>query len=265
MNRRLSIFLVCARMGFKGALQDKILILGSFLIYATLLVLYGGVVKMIPDADLAPYGLTHAQMIWYLGTTEFILFTSASWGFKEVQASFQSEEAYLGILRPASYAFVRFSFWSGASLVWTILLFPLYFVFMGWLAGSYVMSLWHVLGVLVSMPLASLMMNCGCYIVGASCLWFVQAEPAFWIWQKAIFLLGAMLWPLMFYPLWAQGVIWALPFHGILTHGGNWTLDMPVQTYVWGFVNQIVWSIIFLFALRAFDRVVLRRVQSGEV
>ncbi|HBM91269.1 MAG TPA: hypothetical protein DD400_05295 [Rhodospirillaceae bacterium] len=264
MRRKWELFLASSRMGFKNVLADKILIAGSFLIYAMIVILYGGLIKLIPDADLAVYGFSHAQMIWYIGTTEFILFTSSSWSFKEVQGDFTSGEAHLRILRPASYAFVRFSFWSGESLARVVILFPLYFILIGWFSGEFVLSWIGFLGLLLSMPLAALMMNCGAYIIGASCLWFVQSEPAAWIWQKSIFLLGAMLWPLVFYPVWAQNIVWMLPFHGILAHGGNWALDLPMQTYVFGFINQIIWAVLSLWGLRRFDRLVLRRVQSGE-
>jgi ABC-2 type transport system permease protein len=264
MKHRLSVFLLCARMGFRHMAGNKLVIFGSFLIYAVIMLMYAGVIKLIPDADLAPFGFSHAQMIWYLGTTEFLLFSSNSWSFKEVQSSFQSGEAYLGMLRPTPLAFVRFSFWTGESFLYALILFPLYFCFMGVLSGVFVMEGWHVLGLWLSMPMASVMMNSSFYIIGASCLWFVQAEPAFWIWQKLIFLLGALLWPLFFYPHWAQEILQFLPFYGILAHGGNWTLDLPAATYAFGFLNQAVWAILFLLFLRWFDRVILRRVQKGE-
>lgn len=264
MSRRLNIFLACAHMGLRHALADKFMILGSFLIYAVIMVLYAGVIKMIPPADIVSTNLTHAQMIWYLGTTEMILFTGAAWAYKEVQAAFHSQQAHLLLIRPASYAFVRFSFWTGESVVRVLIYVPLYFVFMWVLSGEIVLTRLGLLGVLISIPLGTVLMNCASYMIGASCLWLRQSDPVFWIWQKCIFLLGAMLWPLVFYPDWLQNIVWFLPFHGMLAQGANWTLDLPMQTYAQGFLNQFVWALIFLWALRCFDRRVLKRIQNRE-
>ncbi len=57
-----------------------------------------------------------------------------------------------------------------------------------------------MLGLLVSAGLASPLLSASFFMLGASCLWVRQAEPVFWIWQKSMFLLGGLLWPLALYP-----------------------------------------------------------------
>ena len=256
--------MACSYMGARNALADKIMLLGSFVVYLAIVVIYAGVLRMVPLDDIAPYHLTHAKMIWYLGTTEMILFLGSSWAFKEVQNAFLSYDAHLSLLRPVSYAFTRFSFWAGDSFVRALVFVPCYYLLMWWLSGELVMSASATLGMLLSLPLGVVMMNAASYMVGAACLWVSYSDPVFWVWHKLIFLLSAMLWPLLFYPVWLQDIIWFLPFPGILAHGGNWTLDLSPHSYWVGFLNQIIWSVLMMLILRFFDRLVMQRIQMGE-
>jgi len=262
-SHALSLFATCTRMGFKHIVADKITMFGSYLVYAALMLLYAGVIRLIPDADLAPYGYTHNQMIWYIGTAEFIVFCGTEWWFKELQNDVTSEQIHLSLLRPVSSAFLRVSIWFGEAIARTLFLIPFYLLIMTVLADGYMPSLTEFAGVFSSIPLAAMMMACGAYMVGGSCLWFVQAEPAYWIWQKCIFLLGAMMWPMAFYPDWAQAFMWMTPFPGILANGSNWVLDLGGWVHVLGFVHQALWAIAFLFLLRRFDRKVLRYIQES--
>ncbi|HAX91269.1 MAG TPA: hypothetical protein DCY07_03550 [Rhodospirillaceae bacterium] len=258
------VFRAGVALGIKQAWQEKITILGSLIIYGTIMLLYGGVIKMIPDADLAKHGYSHSQMIWYLAITEYVLFICASWGFKEVQNDFQSEQIYLSLLRPYRASLVRISVWAGEALVRAAGMFVPVMLFITWLAGGLQMSALQVIGMLLSIPLSAVMMLAGLYIIGASCLWFVQSEPAYWIWNKSIFLLGALLWPMAYYPVMMQNIMWSTPFPAILAQAGEWALDPSLTRILLGFVHQLFWCLVAVFVLRWFDGVVLRKIQSGE-
>lgn len=238
--------------------------LGSYLIYIPIVVLYSGVLKQIPMADIAPHGLTHAQMIWYLATTEYLLFTISSWGFKDFQNEYKSGEIQLALLRPYPDSFLRLSMWAGTSVFRGLLLFPVYVGSAFLCAGSIEMSFLHFLGLLASMPMAIFIMQIGIYFVGASCLWFVQSEPAYWLWQKSNFLLGAMLWPMLIYPDWAQSIMWFLPFSSLLAFAGEWTLDLSPLRYAAHFAHQALWAVLFFFALRKLDNAIIHHLQRGN-
>lgn len=254
-------FLFSARMGFGQAFRNWILMLGSFLTYGMIMVLYAGVIRNIPVADLTRFPFGASEMIWYLGTAEFLVFSTPSWCFKELQNDIESGRIHLAALRPVSSAIVRTGFWAGESAARVGVLFVPYLAFMFVLTGTFGLTPLHVAGLLASLPLVVLLMVCGWYFVGASCFWFVQSEPAFWVWQKCVFLLGAMLWPLSFYPVWLQGVAWASPFPAMLAAGAQWTLAAPLRLYALAFFHQIIWAIVFLFLLRLFDRRILRHIQ----
>ncbi|MDD3182129.1 MAG: hypothetical protein PHD48_04915 [Alphaproteobacteria bacterium] len=259
----LAVFKHCVAIGFRQTIAQKVHLIGVMVMYTAIMVIYSGMIRMIPDSDLAPFALTHVQMIWYLGTTEFVLFSCSSWGMKEVQNDFLSGQADLALLRPVSDSFLRISDWAGQSLARVLLLLIPYFLLILFLAGEATMSIGHFLGLVLSMPCAAFMMLCATYMIGASCLWFVQSEPASWIWQKAIFLFGAMLWPVVFYPVWLRSFVWFTPFPGILMLAGNWTLHMGLASYLLGFVHQILWSFVFYKAVVFVDRAILKRIQTG--
>ncbi len=265
LRHALSVSFLCARMGFRQSLRDWILIFGSFLVYTAIMLLYAGVIHMIPDADLARFPFGQKEMIWYLGTAEYILFAAPHWCFTELQNDILSGQIHSAVLRPVSAALVRVSFWIGDSAARAAALFVPYFLLVSALAGGNVFSPAGLLGLWASMPLAIGIGACGWYFVGASCLWFIQAEPAYWVWQKAAFLLGAMLWPLSFYPGWLQVIAWASPFPSMLAIGARWTLETPASIHLAAFAHQIFWAAVFLFLLRLFDRKILRHLQETGV
>lgn len=257
------VFWVCAKMGFKQALVQPLLIFGSFLTYGVIMLLYAGIIRMIPEADLARFGFGHDEMIWYLGTTEFVLFAVPSWLFKELQNDITGGQLHLAMLRPVSNAVIKMAVWLGEGAVRVLAFFPFYFLLMFYLTGGkVVLSLPHLLGLAASIPLSALIAVAGWYVIGSSCLWFVQAEPAAWVWQKAIFLFGAMLWPMAFYPLWLQIICWATPFPAILAIAGRWTLEADAWLYVAAFAHQIFWAGAMIGLALLLERKVLRHLQE---
>ncbi len=255
-------FFFCAGKGFKQSFRDRILMFGSFLTYGAIMLLYAGVIKNIPAADLARFSFGAADMIWYLGTAEFMVFMTPSWCFKELQNDIVLGQIHLAALRPISPALIRIGTWAGEAAARAVVLFFPYLALMAVLTGTFPFSVFSMLGLLASLPLAILLIVCGWYFVGATCFWFIQSEPAFWVWQKCMFLLGAMLWPLSFYPAWLQTVSWASPFPAMVSIGARWTLAGPWAVYAFAFLHQIVWVFVFLAFLRFYERKILRHIQE---
>ena len=261
----LSVINVAVRMGFKRSFANKEFILGSFITYTLLMVIYTYAIRMFPEARVADFGFTHQQMIWYLATAELFAFLGSGWSYKELQNDVASGHLLPSLVRPSSFMLVRGGIWFGESLVRIFFLFPFYIALMSFLADGFIMRWGDVVTVILAMPLAIFMMNCAAYAVGLSCLWIMQSEPAYWLWEKSMFLLGAMLWPLAFYPDWLQILCWLTPFPSLLAIGGKAALMPDWQTNLLAAGHQILWAGIFLFFMRWLDRKTLSRIQSGEV
>lgn len=251
-------------LGFQQVFADKILLLGGFLIYSVIMILYGGVINMIPPEDIAPYGLTNANMIWYLATTELVLFCSVNWVYKDVQQDINSEKIHLSLIKPFPSALIQVAIWYGEACARLVIYFPAYFVFMTLYAGGFTMPLDHVIGLLFSFPIGAFLLMAGSYMVGASCLWVIQSEVSFFIWQKLVFLLGAMMWPLIVYPDWAQTLAWLSPFPAVLAASGSWVLNETIWMRLGIAAHQVLWGVLFFVLLLWYDKRVLQKIQKGE-
>lgn len=262
LRHDLSTFVFCVRKGIKQSFGNWVLMLGSLLTYGTIMLLYAGVIHMIPAADLARFSFGASDMIWYLGTAEYLVFSTPSWYFKELQTDIESGRIHLDLLRPVSPALVRTGFWTGEALARAVVLFLPYLAMITLLSGGFALTPLRLLGLFASMPVLVLLLAIGWYFVGASCFWFVQAEPAFWVWQKCVFLLGAMLWPLSFYPGWLQHLAWATPFPAMMAIGARWALGATAKVHILAFAHQFFWLGVFLLLLIAYERKILRHIQK---
>jgi len=253
----------CARMGFKKTLRDWITLLGSFLTYTTIMLLYAGVIHMIPAADLAKFSFGQKEMVWYLGTAEFILFAVPSWYFRELQNDIQSGAIDLATVRPVSGAFICIAVWCGECVGRCLVFAPPYLFLITLLAGDFGFSPLRLMGLAFSLPLGIFINAAAWYIVGGTCLWIKQAEPLAWIWQKSIFLFGAMLWPLSFYPFGLQVASWMTPAPAILAIGSRWALGAKPEVYAWAFFHQIVWVLLGVFFVKRFEGRIVRKIQES--
>ena len=95
-----TVFAEAARLGLKHTFSERLLLAGSFLVYASIMIAYAAVFRAANPASLAPYGFTQADLIWYMGLAEFVLFCTYSFQYREFQAELRSGEADLLLVRP---------------------------------------------------------------------------------------------------------------------------------------------------------------------
>lgn len=259
------VFFAAAHLGFKEVFAERLVLFGSFLTYATLVVAYSNVFHGIPAKDIAIHNLTASDMIWYFGATELILFCSSFTYFKELQYNIQNEQICLSLLRPCPVWIVLIGEWIGQTSARFLILFLPCVALVGIMAGGSNPSLQSMAGYVLSLPLASLIMLCFYFIIGASCLWFSQADPAALIWQKSLFFFGALLWPLVIYPSFLQILAWISPFPSILAVPAQWTLGNSTTILMSGLFHQLVWVALSLLLASAVNRAMLRRIQKKGI
>jgi ABC-2 type transport system permease protein len=264
-RHQLTVFVAAAKLGFKEIFAEPIVLLGSFLTYATLIIAYGNVFKGISPEDLAANHLTLSEMIWYFGATELTFFCCSSVHFREVQNDIQNEQIHLSLLRPCPVWVVRIGEWAGQSVArFLSLIIPSLAVVL-LMAGGITPNPARFLGFIASLPLATTILLCSYFMIGVSCLWMKQSEPTFWIWQKALFFFGALLWPFALYPPLLRQIAWLTPFPAILAAPAQWTLNIGDLPLLKGFAHQVFWTVVFVALVAAVNRAVLRRLQdSGE-
>ena len=259
----LAVFAAAARLGFKQVFGEKLLLLGSFMTYATLVVAYGGVFRAIPPADLAAHGLTAADLIWWLGLTEFVLFCSTTFYFRDMQHDIQSGQIDLTMTRPCPLWVLKLGEGVGQFCGRMLFLLAPCLALIGYVAADFRLGLVQIIGLAASALLSSPLLVCSYFMLGASCLWFRQAEPLFWIWQKSLFLLGAMLWPLALYPVILSRLVWLTPFPAVLATPAQWGQATGATTLAATFLHQILWVGLFILAASRVDRAMLASIQKG--
>lgn len=256
-------FAAAARLGFKQTLREPVALLGNFLTYATLVVAYAGVFKAIAAADLAPFGLTPPDLTWWLGVTEFVLFCSTSFHFRELQEDIKSGQIELALTRPCPVWVVRVGDNAGQYVARMLLLMTPCFALTSAMAGDLRLGVGQALGLIVSTLLAGTMLVCSYFMAGASCLWVKQSEPVFWIWQKCLFVLGALLWPLALYPLALAGFAWLTPFPAVLAAPAQWAQAASAFGLAAATLHQIFWTGMFILAAARVNRAMLGALQKG--
>ena len=257
----ISVYLGAGKLGFKQVFTERLSLFGSFLMYSTIIVAYSSVFRFITFEDMARHGLTYEGMVWYVGATELVLFCCSSAHFRELQYDIQSDQVHLELLRPCPSWIVRIGGWSGQYLARLMMLIAPCAIVTGLAAGDFNLPLVNFLGVIASASLAALILLCSYFIIGVSCLWIKQAEPLFWIWQKGLFLFGALLWPLTFYPDALSTAVWFTPFPSMLAAVGEWTVTGNI--HLWYLAHQLLWLVVFVVTTAWVNRVILHRIQKG--
>ncbi|NTU76440.1 MAG: hypothetical protein HGA90_01250 [Alphaproteobacteria bacterium] len=261
-KHRLGVFRAAAKLGFKQVLQERLILCGQYLIFSTIVIAYAGIFRWVPESVLAPRGLTNAMLIWYMAGTEFGLFCS-SFYFKELQGEIYADQIHLALLRPCPLWVVKLGEWSGQYLARMIaLVFPAVAV-AGFMSGDFSLAPHFLLGLALSLPAAGVISIAAHFIIGSSCLWLKQAEPIYWIWQKCMFLFGALLWPLALYPDLLRTLVWFTPFPAILAVPAGWVLPHEASTVALSVIYQLLWASLFVGLAAAINRALLRHIQRG--
>lgn len=263
LRRDFAPFIASARLGFKQALGERFLLLGSFLTYGTLVVAYASVFKSLAQADLAPFGLSPPDLVWWLGVTEFVLFCSTPFHFKELQEDIKSGQIELALTRPCPVWVVRVGEGAGQYAARMLLLTGPCLGLTALMAGEFRLGALQLLGIWASGMLAGIMLLCSYFMVGASCLWTQHSEPVFWVWQKSLFVLGALLWPLALYPAAVARFAWLTPFPAVLVVPAQWAQATSAFGLAAAALHQIFWTIALLLAAARMNRAVLGVLQKG--
>jgi ABC-2 type transport system permease protein len=264
LGHAIAVFAHAAQLGLKHTLSERLLLLGSFLTYATIVLAYSAVFRAVGSASVAAHGLTQANLIWYMGLTEFVVFCTSTFQYREFAHEIQSGEIDLLLVRPCPVWIVKLGDGSGRFLARLLVLAVPCLALTGVVAGQAFPGAASLLAALLSALLASPLLTASFFMAGASCLWVRQAEPVFWIWQKSLFLLGGLLWPLSIYPPAVRLLAWLSPFPAMMATPAQWGLPGGGWWLAAALLHQIFWAAAIVLAMAKVDRAVLRAIQEGE-
>lgn len=246
-----------ARLGFREARAEPGELLGRMLFFAMILGVFSAVWRAV--AVSAPGARDPREMLWYIAMTEWVVMSAPMIQFQMAEDIRRGDVAYQ-LARPASWLGSRLAHGIGAMALRAPVMLVVACATAWTIAGAPARParLALAVGFGITAIAAVTVFHLG---VGVLAFWLDDVMPAWWIFQKLLFVLGGMLLPLQFYPPTFIRVALATPFPAFLAGPASlMTREPPLQIVTLAGLLG-VWSMIgWLIASAAFRRA-RRRLQ----
>lgn len=218
-----------------------------FILYAFLVGGWSYVWSMVPADQWRRIGVTWADLVWYLAIAEVIPHVVTNL-HRVIEGDIRAGYFMSHFARPVSW-------------LWTYLVqeggpIPLYTVCVLMVGGTlaYVATgQFYLTPIVMGQVFIHLLLGAAIWIsmtiiAGMTALWLRTSSMAYFIVQKAGFVLGGMLLPLSLYPEWLQHIVFYTPFPAIFY--------VPAQTILRGahmmtFSEALMYQVIVLAAVWA--------------
>lgn len=251
----MSKYAAFARLGFRQARAEPGELLGRVVFFVLILGVFSAIWRAVAESG-GSAARAPAEMLWYLAMTEWILMSAPSIHFQIEEDIRRGDVAYQ-IARPAS--------WLGAQLAHGLgaLAFraPVMLVVAGAAAWSIAGPPTRPAGLAVAVALglvAAMAITLFHVAIGVAAFWLGDVAPAYWIWQKLLFVLGGLLLPLQFYPALFVRIARLTPFPALLAGPASFATREPFMRAgvlapviaLWALVGWLVTSAAFRRAVR---------------
>jgi ABC-2 type transport system permease protein len=229
--------------------------------FAMILGVFSAVWRAVAEAG-GPVARDPREMLWYLAMTEWVVM-SAPLIFFQIEEDVRRGDVAYQLGRPASWLGARFAHGLGALAVRA----PVLLVFAcsaAWLyagppASPRGLALAIVLGLVAAAVLTVFHLA-----IGIVAFWLGDVAPAFWIWQKLMFVLGGLLLPLQFYPDLFVRVASFTPFPAFLAGPASLLTREPLWSASVVTLALVIWAVIGIAVARAaFGRAVRQLQVNG--
>jgi ABC-2 type transport system permease protein len=156
-----------------------------------------------------------ASYVWYVALTEWIVLAMPLLSV-DIEDDVRKGDIAYRIARPVSYLWAKVADGLGNGLTRLLMIGGV-----GGIAAWALTGTPPPRGILLALPLATLsflLLVLWQAALGLLAFWIGDTQPLFWVWQKLLFLLGGLLFPLEVYPEWLQRAAYCTPFAPML-HG----------------------------------------------
>ncbi len=248
-----------ASLGARTVLAEPALLAGQFGIFWALAVSYAAVFRALSPAALAGLGLSPDRLTWYFAVTEAVFF-SAGPAFRELQADLQAGAVEALLLRPVPFWSLRLAEWMGRYAMRLALLGPAFCALAWVLTGRWSLPAATLARLLPALLLSGLIALSAQLVIGCAALWLGPTDPLNWLWQKLLFLLGALWWPLALYPSWVGRIAWLTPAPAVFSASGDQTLPAGAAGFPAHLAHQVLWAVLAVLAAAGAAAAVRRRI-----
>lgn len=200
--------------------------------------------KVFAGGRSAVEGFGAVETLWYMVMTEAIMLSVPRLdGRVDVEVKSGSIAYLLG--RPCNYVGYHLAYGLGESLPLFGLNLCVGSVVALLLIGSFPFR-WSLAPVLLLTVFAAFVLHF--YIsmsIALLAFWVEDAGPFFWIYSKMLFILGGLLIPLSFFPLWLRRIAEALPFRTVLCGPARLFVHGRIDEFAGLFAWQCLWIAVF--------------------
>jgi ABC-2 type transport system permease protein len=197
------------------AVRDQLRYLASFaarnLFFVVVLFIFTALWRAVFAGRALVAGLSMVQTLWYLTFTETVELCKSRVHL-EVQDEVRDGSIAYRLVRPCSYVLARTAGAMGEATARTLPILAVGFVAAGVLVGP-------LPGYLRALPFGLVLIAGGLLlntlwllVFGLLAFWVEEVSPFYWIYQKLVFVIGGMFFPIDFFPGWLRGIAAALPF-----------------------------------------------------
>lgn len=226
-------------LGWRQACRQRLALVGQSVLYVIVLAIFWQLWRATPLRELGGSGPTAPELLWYLVITEWIVFAGAA-RYREVEIEVASGAIESALLRPLPHGVATMARWAGHCSYQLMILAVVGVATGWWLTGS-LPPHGALAPLVVVSSLLGLAMVLLCHLqLGYAAVWIGTAAPAFWVWQKLLFVFGGLLFPLGLYPDLLRKVAEATPFAAMLFAPGSLMFGADASLFAW----QIAWLVV---------------------
>jgi len=241
MNAFVRKYLAFAALGARQARAEPFELAGRAVFFLMILFVFSGVYRGVAAAG-GSIGQSPDSVLWYIAITEWVVF-SAPIVMIQMEEDIRRGDVAYQIARPASWLGARFAHGLGTLAVRAPAMLVVAFASAWLFAGAPEKPAALAVGVAFGFIAAAVMtlFHVG---IGVFAFWLGDIAPAYWIWQKLLFVLGGMLVPLRFYPDAFVFVAKLTPFPSLLAGPASLATSAPLMSAGALLLTLVLWTAI---------------------
>ena len=251
-------YLAFARLGFHQARAEPGELLGRALFFVLILGVFSSVWRAVAESG-AGAARQPAEMLWYLAVTEWVVMSAPLAQF-QIEDDIRRGDVAYQITRPASWLGARLAHGLGALAVRAPLLLVVAFGAAWSVAGRPHRPAGLAVAIAIGL-IAAMTMTLFHVGIGVAAFWLGDVTPAYWIWQKLLFVLGGLLLPLQFYPALFVRVARLTPVPALLAGPASLATREPLMPVGVLLLTLAFWAFLGWIVVRAAFNRAMRRLQ----
>ena len=256
----LQVYQASFKHGVRVCLSERSDLVSMILIYATLLVVFYHVFKIMPIEELGRHDLTRLHFFWYFMVTEIIL-VSVQGNDRELGRLVAEGQLTVLMQRPGRMLGLFLSRVYGTIFANAVLLSSFALLLVPLVTRMAMPMPWQFAPLfMLSVMMAMLIFLTIGYCVGMLEIFGPYSRSFSWISNKMIFTFGGLFFPVIFYPNWLQHLVHFTPAPAVLFAPGSFMLNPSGMGIATTLGEQALWLILCLAFAAAAEKKMIKRV-----